>query len=110
MRFTRDMADAFGDWLERERIHQALVAARPALGGILELDEDRPLLRIPRAGGTDVLVAKTADEPRAGWIVGIPDPHSPTLHETSSLGDLVRRVLEVLDARHLREDSTSLPE
>lgn len=101
MHFTRDTADAFGDWLERERILQALVAAKPALGGTLVLDDDRPLLRIPRVGGTDVFVAKTADEPRAGWIVGIPDPHSPTLHETSSLGELVGRVLEVLDARHL---------
>ena len=99
MLFTRTMADAFGDWLERERIHDALVGARPELSGRLVLEADRPLLRVPLGDGTSMLVAKTHAEAEAGWVLGIPHPHSPTVHGTSSLGELVERVLEVLDSR-----------
>ncbi|WP_394215265.1 hypothetical protein [Brachybacterium vulturis] len=102
MLFTRPMVEAFGDWLEREQIHHALVHARPDLAGRLVLDEERPLLRIPLTDGTTVLVAKTDAEPGAGWMLGVPHPHSPTLHETGTLGELVRRVLEVLDVRSPR--------
>lgn len=97
MLFTHDMAAAFGDWLERERIRDALVRARPELDGRLMLDEERPLLRIPLPHGAGIVVAKTDGESSAGWVLGIPHPQSPALHETSSLGELVGRVLEVLD-------------
>lgn len=99
MRFTGDMADAFGDWLERERIHEALVTALPELADSLELDEERPLLRVPLTGGGTMLVAKTDEEPMAPWVVGISDQHSPTVHETASLGEIVRRVLEAFESR-----------
>lgn len=99
MLFTRTMADAFGDWLERERIHDALVGARPELSGRLVLDAVRPLLRVPLDDGTTLFVAKTHAETEAGWVLGVPHPHSPALHETSSLGELVERVLQVLDSR-----------
>lgn len=98
MRFTPDMAVAFGDWLERERIHDALVMARPELGGTLVLDEERPLLRIPLPDGAGMVVAKTDEESSTGWVLGIPDAQSPVLHATSSLNELVGRVLEVLDS------------
>lgn len=102
MRFTPDMAAAFGDWLERERIHDALVMARPELGGKLVLDEERPLLRIPLPDDAGMVVAKSEEttdgKPNTRWIVGIPHPHFPVLHATGSLGELVRRVLEVLDS------------
>lgn len=104
MLFTRDMADAFGDWLERERIHRALVSARPQLGDSLVLDEERPLLRILRPRAADVLVAKTSEEPAAGWIVGIPDPQSPTLHEPDSLEELVERVLDAVGGDEARSE------
>lgn len=110
MLFTRPMADAFGDWLERERIHDALVGARPELSGRLVLDADRPLLRVPLVDGTTMLLAKTHTETEAGWVLGIPHPHSPALHETSGLGELVGRVLEVLDDRSPREGTTLVPE
>lgn len=99
MRFTRDMADAFGDWLERERIRRALVTARPELADSLELDEERPLLRVPLTDGESILIAKTDEEPMAPWVVGIPDRRSPTVHETTSLGEIVRWVLEVFERR-----------
>lgn len=98
MLFTRDMAAAFGDWLERERIRDALVAARPELVDTLVLDEERPLLRIPLPDGSDIVLAKTEDGPCAGWILGIPHPRRPVLHEPTSFGELVRRALEVLDS------------
>lgn len=110
MLFTRPMADAFGDWLERERIHDALVDARPELSGRLMLDADRPLLRVPLVDGTTMLVAKTRGEAETAWVLGIPHPHSPTLHETRSLGELVGRVLEVLDDRCPRGETTRVPE
>lgn len=110
MLFTRTMADAFGDWLEREQIHDALVGARPELSGRLVLDADRPLLQIPLGDGTRMLVAKTDVERETGWILGIPHPHSPTVHEISGLGELVQRVLEVLDARCPGEDAALISE
>lgn len=115
MLFTRDMTEAFGDWLEREQIHQALVSARPELGGSLTLDEERPLLRIPRSQGADVLVAKTADdqgadEQGAGWIVGIADPQSPIVHEADSLDGVVRRVLDVLGVEDYPTEGGDHPE
>ncbi|MDN6303958.1 MAG: hypothetical protein L0J57_13070 [Brachybacterium sp.] len=110
MLFTRSMADAFGDWLERERIHDALVGARPELSGRLVLDADRPLLRVPLVDGTIMLVAKTHAETEAGWVLGIPHRHSPTLHETRSLGERVERVLQVLDDRYPHGDAAFVAE
>lgn len=107
MLFTPTMAEAFGDWLERERIHHALVRARPDLEGRLQFDEDRPLLRIPLRDGTTMLMAKTGEEPGTGWVLGVPDPQSPTVHETGTLSELVRRALAVLDAR--RPDHAAAP-
>lgn len=98
MLFTPDMAVAFGDWLERDRIRQSLVAARPDLADGLRLDEERPLLQIPRPGGGAVLVAKIDEDPTAAWVVGIPGLPAPTLHRAGSLGEIVRRVFEALEA------------
>src|SRR5699024_10768981 len=99
MRFTRDMADAFGDWLERERIHEALVTALPELADSLELDEARPLLRVPLTGGGTLLVPTTDWEPMAPWVGDISYQHSLTVHETASLGEIVRRVLKAFESR-----------
>lgn len=98
MLLSLDMAAAFGDWLEREEIQHALVSARPELSGRLELDEDRPLLRVPLGDGRRALVAKIADRSAPHWAVGIPHPQAPTLRETNSLEDVVDQVLAVLEA------------
>lgn len=108
--FTRDTASVFGDWLERERIRHALLAARPELDGTLVLDEERPLLRNPFPGGTELMVAKTAAGSRAVWVAGVPHPQTPTVHETSSIAELVQRVLEAFDTRAPRTDGTLQPE
>jgi len=96
MLLSRDMAAAFGDWLERERIQQALLRARPDLSGRLDPDEDRPMLRVPLGDGTSALVAKISGPERPTWVVGIPHPRTPILREAATLEELVQRVLEVL--------------
>ena len=53
MQFTRDLAVAFGDWLEREQIRRALLAERPELEGELLLD---PVLGSLGLGGRIVLL------------------------------------------------------
>lgn len=109
MLFSRDMAAAFGDWLERERIHDALTHARPELRDRLELDAERPLLRIRTPGGAGILVARTTDGQDLGWVVGVPHPHTPTVHEPRSREELVEHVLEVLDAVGPREGGAPAP-
>ncbi|GAA4523695.1 hypothetical protein GCM10023160_14170 [Brachybacterium paraconglomeratum] len=97
MRFTPDMAAAFGDWLELDLIRRALVAARPELDGVLTPDARRPLLRIPRPDGGLAVVARMSDAERAPWVVGIAGGSAPMLHEFDSLNDVVALVLHLLD-------------
>ncbi|MDN5686281.1 MAG: hypothetical protein L0G94_06285 [Brachybacterium sp.] len=100
MRFTRSMADAFGDQLEQDRIQQALVAARPELTAAIRAGEHRPLLRILDPRGGAVLVAKTSDGPSGPrWVVGVPGSPAPVIHEPGSCEGIVDVVLRALD-RH----------
>jgi hypothetical protein len=97
MRFTPDMVAAFGDWLELDRIRRGLLAARPELAHSVEVDTVRPLLRIARATGGEVLVAKTEEPSQAQWVVGVPGVPDPLLHDTGSLDEVVRTVLQTLE-------------
>lgn len=98
MRFTRGLADVFGDQLEQDRIRRALIAARPALAERGHADGERPLLRILRRRGAAVLVAKTSEGPTgAQWVVGVPGTPAPTLHEAGTCEDIVRLVLDAVD-------------
>lgn len=96
MRFTPDLAVAFGDWLERDRIRRALIAARPELAGTLMLDAQRPLLRIPRKSGGVVVVARMHEAEPTSWVVGISDASAPVLHELDSADDVVALTLDLL--------------
>lgn len=97
MQLSPDMAEAFGDWLERERIHRALLSARPELETVMVLEESRPMLRIPRALGGSVVVAKTFEGASTRWVVGAPGRPRPVIHEPRSDEEIVRLVLEELD-------------
>lgn len=97
MHFTRDMADSFGDWLERDRIQQALVSARPELADAMAPDDHRPLLRIRRPRGGTLIVARVIDGPEARWVVGVPDRSAPTLLDAGSPDEVVRIVVATLD-------------
>lgn len=97
MFLTPDQVAAFGDWLERERIRQDLIAARPELAERIELDELRPLLRILRCRGSAVLVARLDDSAPTPWVVGVPGPPA-VVHDVATRAELVRRVLGALDA------------
>lgn len=96
MRFTHDMAVAFGDWLERDGIRHALVAARPELADLLILDQHRPLLRIPRLTGGSVVVARMAEAEAAPWIVGVTAASAPALHGVDTAAEAVALALELL--------------
>lgn len=96
MQLTRDHALAFGDWLQREQIHRALVAARPELAGRIVLDPERPALRIPRDGTGPVIVARLDEEDGAAWLVGVADAPEPVLLEASSPDEAARIAIDVL--------------
>ena len=97
MDITRNMADSFGDWLERDRIQQALVSARPELADAMSPDDHRPLLRVRRPGAGTLLVARVTERSGTHWGVGVPGQPSPTLHEAESPDDAVTIVLAALD-------------
>lgn len=97
MQFTRHLAVAFGDWLEREQIRRALLAAHPELEGELLLDPERPLLRIPRGGSGDVVLARLDGEDGVSWLVGVAGSPEPVLREASSPDEAARIALEVLE-------------
>ena len=97
MHLTHDMAEAFGDWLELDRIQSALVDARPTLDGALFLDAERPLLQIQRPGGGALLIARSAEESIGRWIVGVPGRAGPVLHEVDTQAEVVEIVLETLE-------------
>lgn len=97
MQFTRALAVAFGDWLEREQIRRALLAERPELDGVLHLDPERPLLRIPRVERGAVIVARLDEEDGATWLVGVAGDSDPVLHEAASPGEAARIALDVLE-------------
>lgn len=96
MQFTRALAVAFGDWLEREQIRRALLAERPELEGELLLDPERPLLRIPRGERGPVIVARLDEADGATWLVGVADTVDPVLREASSPEEAARITLDVL--------------
>ena len=96
MHFTHEMAEAFGDWLELDRIQSALLKARPELDGTFVLDAERPLLQIHRPEGELLLVARAADDARGRWIVGVPSRTEPVLHDADSVKETVGAVLDAL--------------
>lgn len=98
MQFTRDLAVAFSDWLEREQIRRALLAAHPELEGELLLDPERPLLRIPRGGSGDVLLARLDEVDGGSWLVGVAGTPEPVLHEALSPDEAARIALSALEA------------
>lgn len=97
MHFTHDMAEAFGDWLELERIRRALLAARPEFDDALVLDVERPLLRIQRPRRSPLLVARAAEDIAGRWIIGIPSTPAPILREASSCEGVVDIVLGAVE-------------
>lgn len=103
MHLTPDMAEAFGDWLELDRIRDALVASRPELADDLALDAGRPLLRVRRPGRGALLVARAAEDSVGRWIVGASGRSEPVLHDVDAPEEVVTLVLEALQ----HEDSPS---
>lgn len=97
MQLTPDMADSFGDWLERDLIQHGLVSARPELADSIVPDEHRPLLRILRPGGGPLIIARVIDGSEARWVVGVPDRSAPTLLDAGSPDEVVRIVVATLD-------------
>lgn len=108
MHFSRDMTDAFADWLERDRIQRALIAARPGLAHTMVLDEVRPLLRIPSSDGGFIVVAKTFEGAATQWVVGVPARPEPIIHEPGSRDEIVRTVIDQLDGSSGRANDATV--
>lgn len=106
MLLTPGMAEAFGDQLECESLRRALVAALPEAAGTVTVDEARPLLRIARASGGALLVARAAEEADGRWLVGIPATPDPILHATATQQGVLEIVLPLL-ARGGRPDGAA---
>lgn len=99
---TRDMQEAFTDWLERDQIERALITARPDLAEQIILDEGRPVLRIPSPRGGFVVVAKPSSARSVlrlpfTWVVGMPSDSGLSFREPDSREELVALVLAALD-------------
>lgn len=111
MLFTPAMASAFGDWLEREQIRDALVNARPELAELVTLDQQRPLLRIALPAGGSVIVARMAAVEPAPWVVGVVGVvglvgaaevaavSAPALHEVRTADEVTALVLDLVAPR-----------
>lgn len=97
MLFTPEMAEAFGDRLECTRLQHALAAALPEVAGAVTVDDARPLLRIARAGGGALLVARAADEADGRWLVGIPGAPDPVVRAAGSPQEVLEIVRRVMD-------------
>ena len=95
MRFTPALAASFGDWLECDAIRRALLVERPDLAPSVELDPQRPLLRIPRTDGP-VIVARVEEADAMPWVVGVVTETEPTLHEVETAEAAVDLLLEIL--------------
>lgn len=107
MQLTHDMAEAFGDWLELDRIQRALLGARPQLSDALVPDAERPLLQIRYPGGGQLLVARAADDTTGRWIVGVPGHPAPVLHDVDSTEEVVGIVLDALEQQNSRVEEGS---
>lgn len=107
MRLSREMATAFGDWLELDRIRRALLAARPLLVGTLVLDEERPLLRVPRSTGEAVIVARIDEAGATPWVVGVPGDRPPVLLDAGTPDEVVMLVLQALGDPASSETATA---
>lgn len=110
MHLTHDMAEAFGDWLELDRIQRALLDARPDLDGAFVLDAERPLLQIHRPEGGLLLVARAADDTVGRWIVGMPGLTEPVLHDADSADETVGIVLDALERSSTSTQRGSAPD
>lgn len=97
MLLNPEMADAFGDWLDLTRLRRMLTTTRPSLDGAVSLDSLRPLMRIQRRDGDALLVARTAEEGSARWLVGVPHQSGPVLHEADTTDGAAQIVLAELD-------------
>lgn len=93
---SHDALDAVDDFLQRERISQAIISAFPELEDKILLDDGRPFLKIPYPAGGYVMIAKMNRHRVLRWVVAVPDTPDLTIHEPSSLEEYPRLVGEAL--------------
>lgn len=91
-----DVPDAVDDFLQRERISQAILSALPELEGRVAAADGKPVLTIPHTTGGQIVIAKMLRNHILRWVVAVPGTSEPTIHEPSSLEDYPRLVGEAL--------------
>lgn len=84
---TAGTMGGFERFLERDRIHQALVGAYPELADRIEIDDGNPMMKIPAPQGGFVVIAKASRGGVARWVIAVPGASAPAVHEPNGMGD-----------------------
>lgn len=93
---TSDMVDGFAQILERNQIQEALIDAYPQLAERIEVDDARPLLKIPTGRGGAVVIWKGTDKHITRWRIGCPQGADVVIHEPESMDEYPSIVAEAL--------------
>lgn len=83
--------------LERDRVHQLLLDARPELADRIEVDDANPLLTIPTGRGGAIVLWKGEHEGIIRWRMAAPEGESMTVLEPDSIQEFPRLVSETLN-------------
>src|SRR5699024_8939489 len=94
---TRGLIDGAEHLLERDRVHQLLVDAHPALEDRIQVDDVNPMLTIPTGRGGAIILWKGEHEGVIRWRMAAPDGENVTMLEPASIEELPQMVTEKLD-------------
>lgn len=93
---SSDMTSGIEHLLERDRIAQAITEAHPELAEKIEVDDAKPLLKIPAPRGGYLVIARMTRKGIARWVVAVPDGPEPTIHEPENMAGYVEVVEDAL--------------
>lgn len=93
---SSDMTSGIEHLLERDRIAKAITDAHPELTEKIEIDEAKPLLKIPAPQGGYLVIARMTRHYITRWVVSVPDGPEPTIHEPEDMAGYVSVVEEAL--------------
>lgn len=85
---TRELLASAERLLERDRVHQLLIDARPELEDRIEIDDAKPLLTIPTGRGGAIILWNSKHEGTIRWRMAVPGGDGVTVLEPNSIEDL----------------------
>lgn len=93
---TRDQIDGYERLLERDRVHQLLIEARPELEDYIEVDDANPMLTIATGRGGGIILWKGEHEGIIRWRMAAPDGEGVSVVEPDSIAEFPELVAEKL--------------